>query len=107
MSGTFNTPSTPVLTAKAPQDQADWLADFTNTIPPGDKISAITSVTSSPTGITIGTTGIVAGLGGAGLAAGINLSGGSVGVSYLITSVVATVGGDAFARSFVLPVAVR
>lgn len=107
MSGFFSTPSIVTLTAKAPFDSRQWQADFSNLIPTGDTIAVIDSVIAAPSDLVVGVTEIIAGKGGAALAVGIQLSGGSVGNQYLVTTDITTVGGTKLSRSFILPEAVR
>ncbi|OYV61791.1 MAG: hypothetical protein B7Z71_03900 [Acidocella sp. 21-58-7] len=107
MSGTFITPQIPVLTAKAPYDEAQWLLDFSNVIPSGDTIASIASVLCNPIGLTIGATTIATGKSGASLAIGVVLSGGTVGAQYTVTAEITTVAGDQFARSIIVPVQAR
>jgi hypothetical protein len=107
MSGYFQTPSIPVLTAKSPADVRQWQADFSNIIAAGDTIATIDSVVASPSDLTVGSTAIIAGHGGASLAVGMVLSAGTIGNTYTVTTDITDTAGNQYSRSFDLPVQAR
>jgi hypothetical protein len=85
----------------------EWLLDFSNVLPSGDTIKSIATVSVAPTDMIIGATVVAAGVGGASLAVGVNLSGGTIGNQYVVTAKVVTAQGNQFARSIIIPVQVR
>lgn len=97
----------PILSAKAPYDEAEWLLDFSNVLLPGDTITSIAAVIVAPTDMVIGATVIAAGVGGESLAVGVNLRGGTIGNQYTVTAEVVTAQGNQFARSIIIPVRAR
>jgi len=107
MSGAFATNPTPVLTAKDPYDVSVWTFDFTNTLGPNDTVALIAGVSCNPTGLGIGASAIVNGVGGASKAVSALLSNGVIGVKYLVTCDILTTNGNDYSRSFILPVQKR
>jgi hypothetical protein len=101
-------PIIPMLTAKDPNQDSDWLIDFTNTIMPADTIASIISVVTTPTSLIVAAFGIVPSKAGiAGLGVGLRLTGGTAGIQYNIKVTVLTVGGNIWPRSIIVPCANR
>ena len=76
-------------------------------LPTGDTIASIVSVTAVPNDLVVGSTAITAGVGGANLRVGIQLSGGTAGLSYQVTTEITSTQGLTRARSFNIPALVR
>ncbi len=108
MSGSFTTPSIPVLTGISPLDAGipfKW--DFSNALAAGDTIASIVGVTALPAGLTVGTPAPVAGIGGAALAVQATLGNGTLGQTYTVTAEILSTAGEQIARSIIVPVVAR
>lgn len=71
---------------KQPSESRVYIIPFLGLLVEGDEVTAITSVSSSPTGLTVGSSVINAD----GTSVGVRLSGGTAGTVYKITAVVTT-----------------
>jgi len=100
---TYPTSSPITLTAKDPEDIAEYKMDFSNIIY-CDTLTGTPNVTITPAGLTIIVVDIINSSEGMNKAVGIHLMGGTAGVCYTIKVEVQTTNGDTFARSMILPV---